>query len=103
LAQRLAGNGGDGQPASLEEAPAEPLAGMTDLLPKLFKLVEEHLKPKEMQKLTVGQALERLASEVSEAEQTLIAQVQNILTALPLVGDLNLEEVYLRYLVDEEA
>jgi uncharacterized membrane protein YqiK len=99
LARRLGGNGDEGQPA----AAAEALPNLPELLPKLFKLVEQHLKPKEMQKLTVGQALERLASEVSEKEQALLAQVQNILTALPLVGDLNLEEVYLRYLVDEEA
>jgi uncharacterized membrane protein YqiK len=103
LVQRLAGNGGDGHTPDLSAAPAQAsLIDAPDLLPRLVELAGKYLKPKEAQKLTAGQVLERLAAKASEVERPLVEQAQTVLAALPFVRDLNFEDIYLRYMVSQE-
>jgi hypothetical protein len=95
LLEKVAGNGhGNGQ---LPTAQPMTLEQVAVLMPQVMALVDRTLNINELKKQTVGQVIEQLAAQASEADQPLVAQAKAIAAFLPILADANFEDVYLRY------
>jgi hypothetical protein len=89
--------GGNGQPQS-EPTPAQPtVTDIAQLLPQLVTLVERTLEVNKLKKQTVGQVLEQLEARAAEADKPVVVQAREALKLLPILADMNFEDVYLRY------
>lgn len=85
---------GDGQ------APAEPaltLEQVAVLMPQVLALVDRTLDVNKLRKLTVSQVLDQFEALASEADKPLVAQARQALALLPILAEMNFEDVYLRY------
>jgi uncharacterized membrane protein YqiK len=87
------GNGGqpaDGsQPLTIEQ--------VAELMPQLMDLVDRTLDVNKLKKQTVNQVLTQLEALATEADKPLLAQARAALALLPILGEMNFEDVYLRY------
>ncbi|NJN99796.1 MAG: hypothetical protein HC875_39680 [Anaerolineales bacterium] len=91
----MTGNGhGNGQLPAAQPMTLEQVAG---LMPQFIALVDRTLDVNSLKKQTVSQVLDQLEAKASEADKPLAAQAKAILTLLPILADMNFEDVYLRY------
>jgi uncharacterized membrane protein YqiK len=95
LLDKVVSNGhGNGQ------APAEPpltLEQVAILLPQLLAVVDRTLNVNTLKKQTVSQVLDQVETEASEVDRPLVAQGRKALALLPILSEMNFEDVYLRY------
>lgn len=89
--------GGNGQPQSDPTPPQPAVTDIAQLLPQLVALVERTLEVNKLKKQTVGQVLEQLEAQAAEADKPLVVQAREALKLLPILADMNFEDVYLRY------
>ena len=89
--------GGNGQPQSDPTPPQPTVTDIAQLLPQLVALVERTLEVNKLKKQTVGQVLEQLEAQAAEADKPLVVQAREALKLLPILADMNFEDVYLRY------
>ena len=89
--------GGNGQPQSDPTPPQPTVTDIAQLLPQLVALVERTLEVNKLKKQTVGQVLEQLEAQAAEADKPLVVQACEALKLLPILADMNFEDVYLRY------
>jgi len=95
LLSKVAGNGHDnGQPAATQPMTLEQAAG---LMPQLIALADRTLDVNKLKKQTVSQVLDQLEAQASEADKPLAAQAKAMLTLLPILAEMNFEDIYLRY------
>ena len=71
-------------------------AALARLVPELVALVEKRLDVNALSGRTVNQVLARLGERATAEEQPLVKQAREALAALPIIGELPFEEVYLR-------
>jgi uncharacterized membrane protein YqiK len=99
LLDKVVSNGhGNGQ------APAEPpltLEQVAVLLPQVLAVVERTLNVNTLKKQTVSQVLDKVEAQASEADRAIVAQGRKALALLPILSDMNFEDVYLRYAAKE--
>lgn len=97
LLGKVTGNGhGEGN----SQAPADQaltLEQVARLMPQLIALVDRTLDVNKLKKQTVSQVLEQLETQAGEAERPLLAQGRAVLAFLPILAEMNFEDVYLRY------
>jgi uncharacterized membrane protein YqiK len=89
LLGKVMGNGKQGQSMTVEQAAA--------MLPQLMSLVDRTLDVNKLKKETVAQVLAQLEEQAADADKPLVAQARAMLVLLPLMADMNFEDVYLRY------
>ncbi|GIK42057.1 MAG: hypothetical protein BroJett011_58900 [Chloroflexota bacterium] len=95
LLSKVVGNGhGNGQLPSTSPLTLEQVAV---LMPQLMALVDRTLDVNLIKKQTVSQVLDQLEAQASEADQPLVAQARTALAVLPILAEMNFEDVYLRY------
>jgi uncharacterized membrane protein YqiK len=63
----------------------------------LMTLVERTLDVNKLKKQTVSQVLDQVEVHVGEADKPIVAQARTALTVLPILAEMNFEDVYLRY------
>jgi hypothetical protein len=99
LLDKVVSNGhGNGQ------APAEPsltLEQVAVLLPQVLAVVDRTLNVNTLKKQTVSQVLDKVEAQASEADRPIVAQGRKALALLPILSDMNFEDVYLRYAAKE--
>jgi hypothetical protein len=96
LLSKVAGNGhGNGQLSTTQPMTLEQVAV---LMPQLMALVDRSLDVNSIKKQTVSQVLDQLEAQASEADQPLVAQARAALAVLPILAEMNFEDVYLRYM-----
>jgi uncharacterized membrane protein YqiK len=83
--------GGNGQSA------ATTVAELAELLPQLIATVDRTLDLNALKGQSVNQVMEQLILKAAEADRPLVAQARAALAQLPLLGEMNFEDVYLRY------
>lgn len=95
LLAKVAGNGqGNGQLPPTQPMTLEQVAV---LMPQLMALVDRTLDVNSIKKQTVSQVLDQLEAQAGEADQPLVAQARAALAVLPILTEMNFEDVYLRY------
>lgn len=95
LLTKVVGNGhGNGQ-----VPPASPitLEQVAVLMPQFMALVDRTLDVNSIKKQTVSQVLDQLEAQAGEADQPLVAEARAALAVLPILAEMNFEDVYLRY------
>ncbi len=93
LLDRVAG----GSAGQANRSPKMTLEQIAELMPQLAALVDRTLDVNKLKKQTVNQVLGQLETQVTEADRPLVAQARQALTLLPILGEMNFEDVYLRY------
>jgi uncharacterized membrane protein YqiK len=85
-------NGGrtNGQPMTIEQ--------VATLMPQLMAVVDRTLDVNKLKKQMVGQVIEQLEAQAAEADRPLIAQARAALAVLPILAEMNFEDIYLRYM-----
>ncbi|MBE7556446.1 MAG: hypothetical protein HS126_35800 [Anaerolineales bacterium] len=95
LLGKVVGNGhGNGQLPSTSPMTLEQVAV---LMPQLMALVDRSLDVNSIKKQTVSQVLDQLEVQAGEADQPLVAEARAALAVLPILAEMNFEDVYLRY------
>jgi uncharacterized membrane protein YqiK len=96
LLSKVVGNGHDNG----QLPPAQPmtLEQVAVLMPQLMALVDRSLDVNSIKKQTVSQVLDQLEAQAGEADQPLVAQARAALGVLPILAEMNFEDVYLRYM-----
>ncbi len=96
LLTKVAGNGAhsNGQPTP---PPALTLEQVAVLMPQLMGLVERTLDVNKLKKQTVSQVLAQLEAQAGEADKSTVALARQALELLPILAEMNFEDVYLRY------
>jgi uncharacterized membrane protein YqiK len=90
--------GGNGQPP--EQPPQnQPLTvtAIAELIPQVIAMVDRTLDVNKLKKQTVNQVLEQLTTKATAEDKPLVAQAREALALLPILADMNFEDVYLRY------
>jgi uncharacterized membrane protein YqiK len=70
---------------------------VAEIMPQLIALVERTLDINTLKKRTVAQVLELVEEKAAAADRPLVAQARAAIALLPVMADLNFEDVYLRY------
>ncbi|MBI1878401.1 MAG: hypothetical protein HYR94_09275, partial [Chloroflexi bacterium] len=95
LLGKVAGNGsGNSQTLAAQPMTLEQVA---ILLPQLMAVVDRTLDVNKLKKQTISQVLEQLETQANEADQPLVIQARAALAYLPILAEMNFEDVYLRY------
>jgi uncharacterized membrane protein YqiK len=95
LLNKVAGNGhNNGQVAV---TPTLTLEQVAVLMPELMALVDRTLDANTLKKQTISQVLDQLEAKAGEADKPLVAQARTALAVLPILAEMNFEDVYLRY------
>jgi uncharacterized membrane protein YqiK len=74
------------------------LTDLAGLLPQVMAIVERTLDVDQLKQQTISQVLEQLEAQVAVEDQPLVAQANAALKLLPVLAELNFEDVYLRYI-----
>lgn len=95
LLSKVVGNGhGNGQLPPTQPMTLEQVAV---LMPQLMTLVDRTLDVNSIKKQTVSQVLDQLEVQAGETDKPLVAQARAALAVLPILAEMNFEDVYLRY------
>jgi hypothetical protein len=82
------------------QAPAEQpltLEQVAVLIPQLLAVVDRTLNVNTLKKQTVSQVLDQVEAQADEADKPIVAQGRQALALLPILSEMNFEDVYLRY------
>lgn len=80
--------------------PAEPpltIEQVAVLIPQLLAVVDRTLNVNSLKKQTVSQVLDQVEAQADEADKPIVAQGRKALALLPILSEMNFEDVYLRY------
>jgi hypothetical protein len=66
-------------------------------MPQLIALVERTLDVDKLKKQTISQVLDQLETQAGEADKATVALARQALQLLPILAEMNFEDVYLRY------
>jgi uncharacterized membrane protein YqiK len=96
LLTKVAGNGApsNGQGSAQVSLTLEQVA---TLMPQLIALVERTLDVDKLKKQTISQVLDQLETQAGEADKATVALARQALQLLPILAEMNFEDVYLRY------
>jgi uncharacterized membrane protein YqiK len=95
LLTKVVGNGHEN--GQLAANPSPSLEQVALLMPQLMALVDRTLDVNKLKKQTVSQVLDQLDAQAAEADRPLLALARAALAFLPILADVNFEDVYLRY------
>ncbi len=103
LDKMLSGNGHHNGTLPNESSHGQGMsqADFVNLVPQLVALIERTLDIDTLQDNNVAEVLDLLSTEVTEADQPLVAQARQAMTLLPIVADMNFQELYLQLAVDQ--
>jgi hypothetical protein len=96
LLTKVAGNGAQGNGQATSQ-PTLTLEQVAVLMPQLMALVERTLDVNKLKKQTVSQVLAQLDAQAGEADKSTVALARQALELLPILAEMNFEDVYLRY------
>jgi hypothetical protein len=96
LLGKVAGNGvhDNGQTSTGQSVTLEQVAM---LMPQLMVLVDRTLDTSKLKKQTVSQVLAQLDAQAGETDKPMVVLARQALELLPILAEMNFEDVYLRY------